>query len=588
MALLAAACSSGSSGGNAAGSPSSPPPTTTVEATTTTTAAVSTTVTPTTIAVGHPKIPKPEVSDVASLLTLDRPVVLAHAGGDQTWPHSTMYAFYQSALAGVDVLDMDVQLTGDGVLVIQHDDTVNKATNGTGRVRDKSLKDLQALDKAYWASDHWASHDLPDSAYVYRGIRTGDVPPPPGFSPDDFRIETWRNVAETFPDYPLNIEIKVPNGNDGKPDLAFAIDGARELAREITELGRTDSVVVTSFNDDVLAAFRDAAPGVVTSPGVSAMTAWIFGTGPLDPLDRVLQLPPSYQGLTIITPALIARAHQEGIEVWEWADSESQENGDFYSLMAAMGVDGINAGRPVAAVERFAAEAANPPSEGLLIVVTNDDGVDAPGIDALVEALRALPDTTLRVVAPADNESGTSDRRSPTPPGWQYSLTASGFPAVAVLGFPADSVDTALGEFAWKPDLVIAGINDGQNLGPLVDVSGTVGAARTAARAGVPALAASQGLGDPPDFASGVRQVLAWVKSFRDRPAPPPEPTVTNLNIPTCTSGKVRGVVDVDVATEATGRDALVSDCVGNSPDVFTDDIDAFMNGWATLSTLGY
>lgn len=592
ITLLATACSSGTNSGSDTGSPALPPATTT-ESTATTIAAVATTVTATTvtsttIAVGHPEIPKPQVSDVASLLALDRPVVLAHAGGDQIWPHSTMYAFFQSALAGVDVLDMDVQLTGDGALVVQHDDTVDKATNGTGRVRDKSYENLQALDKAYWASDHWASHDLPDSSYIYRGIRTGDVPPPPGFSPDDFRIETWRNVATTFPDYPLNIEIKVPNGDNGKPDLPFAIDGARELAREITELGRTDSVIVTSFNDEVLAAFREAAPDVVTSPGISVMTDWIFGTEPLDRLDLVLQLPPSFQGITIITPALIARAHKDGISVWEWADGESQENDDFYSLMAAMGVDGINAGRPLAAVERFAAEAANPPSAGLLIVVTNDDGVDAPGINALVEALRALPDITLRVVAPADNQSGTFDRRSPAPPGWKYSLTAGGFPAIAVLGFPADSVDTALREFAWKPDLVIAGINDGQNIGPLVDISGTVGAARTAARAGVPALAASQGLGDPPDFASGVQQVLAWVKSFRNRPARPSEPTVTNFNVPTCTSGEVRGVATVDVATDAEGRNVLVSDCVGNSPDVFTDDIDAFMNGWATLSTLGY
>ena len=63
---------------------------------------------------------------VEALLALATPINLSHAGGDQAAPHSTMFAFREGVLAGADALEMDVQLTGDGVLIVQHDDTVDK------------------------------------------------------------------------------------------------------------------------------------------------------------------------------------------------------------------------------------------------------------------------------------------------------------------------------------------------------------------------------------------------------------------------------------------------------------------------------
>ena len=82
-----------------------------------------------------PPVPTPAASTVGELLALGRPLVIAHAGGDRSWPHSTMYAFSQAAYAGVDVLEMDLQMTADRVLVVHHDDTVDRTTNATGRVR---------------------------------------------------------------------------------------------------------------------------------------------------------------------------------------------------------------------------------------------------------------------------------------------------------------------------------------------------------------------------------------------------------------------------------------------------------------------
>ena len=77
-------------------------------------------------------------------------MVLAHTGGEDEFPGSTMFGYGESVKAGVDMLDLNVMLTGDGVLVIQHDDSVDRLTNSTGKVADMTYAELSALDNAYW------------------------------------------------------------------------------------------------------------------------------------------------------------------------------------------------------------------------------------------------------------------------------------------------------------------------------------------------------------------------------------------------------------------------------------------------------
>ncbi len=322
--------------------------------TTTTTTSTTTTTTTTTSTTTTTLFPAPEVSTVTDLLALDRPIVAAHAGGDQSSPHSTMFAFREAARAGVDVLEMDVQLTGDGVLIVQHDDTVDRTTERRGTVRDFTLEELQALDNAYWWSSEWSSRDQPAEAYVWRGVRTGAVEPPPTYTADDFRIETFRSIAQAFPDHILDIEIKVP-GTVGDPDdMSFAIEGARVLADEIAALDRTDSVIVVSFNADVIKAFRDFAPDVATSPSVEELLAWFFGTGTFDDQDVVAQVPPDFDGIEVLTPGIIDRVRAEGLEIWVWPnDVAAQENAAYYLEIAQLGLDGIIAGHPEDAVEVY-------------------------------------------------------------------------------------------------------------------------------------------------------------------------------------------------------------------------------------------
>jgi 5'-nucleotidase len=224
----------------------------------------------------------------------------------------------------------------------------------------------------------------------------------------------------------------------------------------------------------------------------------------------------------------------------------------------------------------------------LEILVTNDDGVGAPGIDALVQALVAQPDTEVTVVAPATNQSGQGSNTTDGPLTVTDAATASGYPAKAVSGFPADTIIWAIdqGGVALEPDLVISGINAGQNIGPSVSISGTVGAAMAAAARGIPALAASQGLAEPPDYPAGVDEVISWLGLHRDELlAGSATVDVDNLNVPTCPAGTVRGLVDAPVAPDLGERNPLEVDCLSTKND-FVDDVDAFLNGYAVLSDI--
>src|SRR6478736_2648135 len=117
-------------------------------------------------------------------------------------------------------------------------------------------------------------------------------------------------------------------------------------------------------------------------------------------------------------------------------------------------------------------------AEPLRILVGNDDGYSAEGIDTLVTALLTLDDVDVTVVAPLTQQSGQGGKTTPdTELAVTDVKTKGGFPAKAVDGYPADAINVAFDELGLEPDLVITGINEGQNLGPLVDVSGTVGAA---------------------------------------------------------------------------------------------------------------
>lgn len=171
------------------------------------------------------------------------------------------------------------------------------------------------------------------------------------------------------------------------------------------------------------------------------------------------------------------------------------------------------------------------------ILLTNDDGVRAPGLRAIYEQLRDLADVT--VVAPVDQRSGASHHitlesplrahRLADLPGWMVDFT------------PVDCVKLALRRLLpAPPDLVVSGINRGSNAGYLVHYSGTVNAATEAAMAGVQAVAVSLCAHDDPDFGPSARVARALVERLLASPLPPR--TVLNVNVPPVPWERLRGL----------------------------------------------
>jgi 5'-nucleotidase len=223
----------------------------------------------------------------------------------------------------------------------------------------------------------------------------------------------------------------------------------------------------------------------------------------------------------------------------------------------------------------------------LQVLVTNDDGYDAPGISVVTQALGALANVRVTVVAPATNQSGTGGKSTAgavaTLPGSKQ--TQAGHPATAVVGYPVDAVNYALGPMHLHPDLVVSGINQGQNLGAVTTISGTVGAAKRAATRGIPAIAVSQGLAASPQYDVAAGLTIDWVRSHRTGlVAHTATVDVVNLNVPTCTTGALRGVRQVPLAGAAEGAVAAAN-CASTVTTVSTD-AEAFLNGFAAVTQL--
>ena len=212
--------------------------------------------------------------------------------------------------------------------------------------------------------------------------------------------------------------------------------------------------------------------------------------------------------------------------------------------------------------------------------MTNDDGVGAEGIDVLVEALRAVDGVEVTVVASPSSRAAPA-AASPTGLSIPTRPRRRAGTRPAVDSFPADTIRVAFDELALTPDLVVSGINEGQNLGPVVDLSGTIGVA-AAARRGVPASRSAR--------ASARISTTTWPPAWSWTGSPStdalragdvPTDVVNNLNVPTCDTGELRGQVEVASATG--GNPLPTSDCTSTAEGA-TDDVTAFTNGYATLT----
>lgn len=239
------------------------------------------------------------------------PLVVAHRGGTGLWPENTLLAFRESAALKVDVLEMDVHSTADDILVLLHDDTVDRTTNGEGAIRDLTLAEAQALDAGY----QWTAND--GATYPYRG--------------EGAQVPTLEEVFQAFPEQRLNIELKQFDPPITKP-----------LCHMIREHDMENWVLIASFDPSTMADFRDECPEVATSATASEIRLFLtMHTVFLGNLYRVaaeaFEVPPRLRDMVVVTPDFVEQSHDHNIRVFVWTVNEEDE----MKRLLDLGVDGI-------------------------------------------------------------------------------------------------------------------------------------------------------------------------------------------------------------------------------------------------------
>ncbi len=229
------------------------------------------------------------------------------------------------------------------------------------------------------------------------------------------------------------------------------------------------------------------------------------------------------------------------------------------------------------------------------ILLTNDDGILAPGISAIYPYLKKLGDVT--VAAPTEVKSGAGHSITIHQQLECKKIDVNGlFTGYSVLGSPADCVKLALMELTKKPvDLVVSGINDGANVGVNVYYSGTVAAAMEAAFYNIPSVALSLAIDDEMDFKAGASHCFKTLKKLL--PLDPGD--VININVPVLSEGKPKGVKVVAQSTRGfeehyikrktqQGQILYLPEDGEHSMEVEVTDTTALLEGHVTVTALHY
>jgi glycerophosphoryl diester phosphodiesterase len=280
------------------------------------------------------------------------PLNIAHQGGEDEFPSNTMYAFRRAVRAGADMLELDVGVTRDGKVVVMHDTTVNRTTNGRGTVASKTLRQIKRLDAAYWfaprAMDDHYRHGLRLRAYRFRGVATGATEPPKGYHAAGFRVPTLSEVLREFPRTPINVEIK---GRTPDEETAEYVRNAEVLARLLRKTKRRD-LIVASFQQPAIDRFHELLPRIDVSPGISGVANWLLAGGSPGPGVAAFQVPITFEQagtpIEVTTPENVARAHREGYAWQNWFFGDDRDAPATWRRLIDMCVDGIMTSRSTA------------------------------------------------------------------------------------------------------------------------------------------------------------------------------------------------------------------------------------------------
>lgn len=163
-----------------------------------------------------------------------RPHVIAHRGGSGLWPENTLLAFRNAAALGVNMLEMDLRMTADGEIIVLHEETVDRTTDGRGVVGVLTIAQLQRLDAGYrWTSDEGRS-------LSYRGRGIG--------------VPSLREVFAALPTMRMNLEMK-----------GSGLTMSARLCALVRQHAMEQRVVVAAVDQAAMDAFRTACPTVATA-----------------------------------------------------------------------------------------------------------------------------------------------------------------------------------------------------------------------------------------------------------------------------------------------------------------------------------
>ncbi len=259
-------------------------------------------------------------------LAPDRPRVFGHRGAAALAPENTLPSFAIAASLGAAYLELDVHASRDGVIVVHHDVTIDRTTEDSGPIKDRTWADVERLDAGYRFTMDGGK------TFPYRG--------------QGVRIPTLDAVLSAHPGLRFNIEIK-------QADPAI-IDEVSAL------LGRADSserTLLAAEKEPIMSAIRRAVgSGIVTGSSEADVLSFFahFEAGTLDSYDPpgvALQIPPRFGDRELVTADVLEAAHGKGIEVHVWTINEVAE----IERLLDLGVDGIMSdapGRVAAAIAR--------------------------------------------------------------------------------------------------------------------------------------------------------------------------------------------------------------------------------------------
>jgi glycerophosphoryl diester phosphodiesterase len=245
-----------------------------------------------------------------------QPLLIAHQGGEDEAPSNTKEAFDQAVKASADVLDTDLFMTKDGVLVFNHDETLDRTTNGTGPIVDKTYQELLQLDFAYnWSPDQ-------GQTYPWRG--------------KGVKVMRLEDFFDSYPSLRYGIEIK-----------QVGPEAVTKFCQVIRQSHKERQVLVSSFAQANMDLFRQQCPEVATSATLDeAKDFYLKGKAYDHPPFSSLQIPETYSGITVVTQAFVnaVHAHPSKLKLYVWTIKTVEE----WKRFASLGVDGILVDNPQA------------------------------------------------------------------------------------------------------------------------------------------------------------------------------------------------------------------------------------------------